>query len=49
MAKRAKGFSMKVMYYDMFRREDLEKSLGIIYADLDTVIREADFLSIHAR
>jgi glyoxylate reductase len=47
MAKRAKGFSMRVMYYDMFRREDLEQSLGIIFADLDTVIREADFLSIH--
>lgn len=47
MAKRAKGFSMKVMYYDMFRREDLEQSMGIVFADLDTVIREADFLSIH--
>ncbi len=47
MAKRGKGFSMKVMYYDMFRREDLEKELGLIYADLDTVVREADFLSIH--
>lgn len=47
MAKRAKGFSMKVMYYDMFRREDLEKDMGIVFADMDTVIREADFLSIH--
>jgi len=47
MAKRAKGFSMRVIYYDMFRREDLEQSMGITFADLDTVIREADFLSIH--
>ena len=47
MAKRAKGFSMKVLYCDMFRRKDLEQSMGLIYADLETVIREADFVSIH--
>ena len=47
MAKRGKGFDMKVMYYDMYRREDLEKSMGLIYADMDTVIKEADFLSVH--
>lgn len=47
MAKRAKGFSMKVMYYDPFRREDLEKELGLVYADLDTILRESDFVSIH--
>ena len=27
---------MSVMYYDMFRREDLEQSMGITFADLDT-------------
>lgn len=47
MAKRGKGFDMKVMYYDMYRREDLEKSMGLVYADMDTVIKEADFLSVH--
>lgn len=29
MAKRAKGFDMRVLYYDPRRREDLEPSLGI--------------------
>lgn len=47
MAKRAKGFDMRVLYYDPFRREDLEKELGITYADLDTVVRQADFVSVH--
>ncbi|MBI5033995.1 MAG: D-glycerate dehydrogenase [Chloroflexi bacterium] len=47
MAKRAKGFDMRVMYYDPFRREDLEKELGITYSDLDTVVRQADFVSVH--
>lgn len=47
MAERAKGFNMKVLYYDPFRREDLEEQLNITYTDLDTVIRESDFISVH--
>lgn len=47
MAERAKGFRMRVMYYDPFRREDLEKELNLEYVDLDTLFREADFLSVH--
>lgn len=47
MAKRATGFEMRVLYYDPFRREDLEQKLGLTYADLDTVVRQADFVSVH--
>jgi glyoxylate reductase len=47
VAKRARGFEMRVLYYDPQRRPDVEAQLGITYADLDTVVREADFLSIH--
>lgn len=47
MAKRAKGFDMRVLYYDQYRREDLEPSLGVTYVDLDTLLRESDFVSIH--
>ena len=47
MAKRASGFGMRVLYHDVYRREDLEKSMGVIYADLDTLYRESDFISIH--
>lgn len=47
MAKRAKGFDMRVIYYDVIRREDLEQSLGITYAPLDDVLAQADFISIH--
>lgn len=47
MARRASGFSMRILYYDVFRREDLEKSLGIEYAPLDEVLSRADFVSIH--
>ncbi|MCS7219712.1 MAG: D-glycerate dehydrogenase [Anaerolineae bacterium] len=47
MARRARGFDMRVLYYDRTRREGLEASLGVSYADLDTLLREADFVSIH--
>lgn len=47
VAKRARGFEMRVLYYDPQRRPDVEAQLGVTYADLDTVVREADFLSIH--
>jgi glyoxylate reductase len=47
MAKRASGFGMRVLYYDVNRHADLEQSLGVTYADLDTLLHESDFVSIH--
>ncbi len=47
VARRAKGFQMRVIYYDPFRREDLEKSLGIEYKPFADVLRDADVLSVH--
>jgi glyoxylate reductase len=47
MAKRASGFGMRVLYYDVHRREDLEKSMGVTYADMDTLLRESDFITMH--
>jgi glyoxylate reductase len=47
VARRAKGFGMRVLYHDVFRREDLEASQGIEFRDMDDVLREADFVSVH--
>jgi glyoxylate reductase len=47
MAKRASGFRMRVLYYDVRRREDLEKTMGVTYADMDTLLRESDFITVH--
>ena len=47
MARRGQGFSMRVIYNDVVRREDLEQELGLEYADFDTVLRESDFVSMH--
>jgi len=41
------GFDMKIMYFDVHRNEDLEKEYGLVYANLETVLRKADFVSIH--
>ncbi len=47
MAARSAGFGMRVLYYDVHRRQDLEQSMGVTYADLDTLYRESDFITIH--
>lgn len=47
MARRAKGFNMKVLYQDVVRRKDVERDHGYVYADLDTLLRESDFVSLH--
>ena len=48
VAKRAMGFDMKVLGYDVFWDEAAAKESGVIKADLDTIYREADFISVHA-
>ncbi len=47
LAKRARGFDMKILYYDVVRREDLEKELGMQYAETDNLLQKADFVSVH--
>jgi len=48
VAKRAKGFNMKIIYYDVVPMPpELERELGAKRVDLDTLFREADFISIH--
>ena len=47
VAERGLGFHMKVLYFDFVRREDLEKKFGYQFVDLDTLLRESDFVSLH--
>ena len=48
VARRAKGFGMRILYYQRHRLpEDVERELGAKYVDLDTLLRESDFVSIH--
>jgi len=48
VAKRcARGFDMKVIYYDIRRNEKAEKELGAKRKSLEEVMRMSDFVSIH--
>jgi glyoxylate reductase len=47
-AKRAKGFDMEVFYYKRKRLDDdTERSLEVLYSDIDYIMRECDFISLH--
>ena len=48
LAKRCRvGWDMKVLYHDMHRNEQAETELGARQVDLDTLLRESDFVSVH--
>ncbi len=42
------GWDMRVLYHDVHRNEKAEQELGARQVDLDTLLREADFVSLHA-
>ena len=47
VAKRAQGFDVDVVYHDVYRREDLEESLGMRYVGLDELLKESDIVTLH--
>ena len=46
VARRAQGFDMRVIYWNRTRLPASEEA-GAIYADLDDVLRQSDFISLH--
>ncbi len=48
VARRASGFQMKVIYTDAVRApEEAEKSVNAEFCDMNTLLAEADFISVH--
>ena len=47
MARRGRGFDMKILYHSRTRRPDLEAEHGLVYADMSTLLAESDFVSLH--
>ena len=47
VARRAKGFNMKILYCGRKSRPELEKILGAKHVDLDVLLKQSDFVSIH--
>jgi glyoxylate reductase len=46
VARRAKGFNMKVLYHNRTRKLDTEKEYEVVYRDLDILLKESDFVVI---
>jgi glyoxylate reductase len=47
MARRARGFGMRVLYFNRHARPELEAELGLQRVDKATLLAESDFLSLH--
>ncbi|MFX1486094.1 MAG: NAD(P)-dependent oxidoreductase, partial [Promethearchaeota archaeon] len=47
IARRATGFNMKVLYYDITRRMDIEAEFGLEFVDFKRILKESDFVTIH--
>jgi glyoxylate reductase len=48
VARRAAGFSMRILYHDAVRAaERIEKELGLEYVSAERLLRESDFVSLH--
>ncbi len=47
VAKRASGFNMKILYYSRKRNEKMEKEYNAKFVDLETLLKESDFVSLH--
>ena len=47
MAKRARGFDMKILYYSRTRKPQMEEEYSLEYADPATLLSTADFVTLH--
>lgn len=47
VARRARGFSMNILYYNGTPRPDMEVQLGAKKVPFDELLRESDFITIH--
>jgi D-3-phosphoglycerate dehydrogenase len=46
-AKRLRGWDMRILAYDPYVTDEVAASVGAELTDLETVMRESDFISIH--
>lgn len=48
VARRARGFDMDVLYHNRTRRHESESMYGFVYAELDELLAESDFVIVLA-
>lgn len=47
VARRARGFDMRILYHDIQPMTEAEAALGVTYVDMDTLLAESDFVTLH--
>lgn len=47
VARRARGFGMKILYYDVKSAPQLEKELGLHAVSFDKLLEESDYITLH--
>ena len=47
VARRARGFNMKILYSDQQRRPEIEEELGARFASLEQLLQESDIVTLH--
>ncbi len=47
VAKIAKGFQMNVLVYDITKKNELSKSIGFRYSELNNLLKNSDIISLH--
>lgn len=47
VAKKMAGFGLRILAYDPFVDEEKARAMGVRPADLETILRESDFISVH--
>jgi glyoxylate reductase len=47
VARRARGFDMRILYHDIQPMTEAEAALGATHVDMDTLLAESDFVTVH--
>ncbi|MDE2266182.1 MAG: D-glycerate dehydrogenase [Alphaproteobacteria bacterium] len=47
LARKARGFDMRILYSDMHRDEEFERQTAARHVSKETLLKESDFLSLH--
>ncbi len=47
VARRARGFAMRILYHDLVRKPEPEAELGAEYAEFDDLLARSDFVTLH--
>ena len=44
---RLQGFEMEILCYDIIQDEEFARQFGVRYVDLETLLKESDYITIH--